>query len=87
MYGKTLQKGVMKQKYSDDEIIQIGIHLVRQFKYVHSNGYVHCDLKPNNITVGYHRSYDDKTLGARLIDFGLAKPFLQPSGEHIPDIL
>jgi len=58
--------------------------MVTLLEQLHSTGYVHSDLKPENICVG---EYDDwKTLHeVKLIDFELAKPFREGS-KHISEI-
>ena len=47
-------------------------------KILHKLGYVHNDIKPANILVGY------KDPGIiYLIDFGIAHKYLNPDGTHI----
>ncbi len=47
------------------EIAAILLRLARVLKHVHGRGYVHCDLKPENVVIGSHDT--------RLLDFGLAE--------------
>ena len=47
-------------------------------KILHKLGYVHNDLKPANILVGFK---DPNNI--YLIDFGIAHKFLKPNGTHI----
>jgi hypothetical protein len=48
------------------EVVAILTRITNALGAVHEAGYVHRDLKPENITIGPR--------GARLLDFGLAKP-------------
>ena len=45
---------------------------------VHGTGIVHRDIKPENFVVGW-----PETDALFIIDFGLAKRYVYPSGEHI----
>ena len=47
-------------------------------------GYIHCDLKPDNVLIG---SPDINSKNARtlyLIDFGVSKRYRNDNGSHIP---
>ena len=44
---------------------------------MHAVGFVHCDIKPDNIMC-------TKSGRATLIDFGLAHKFVDAKGQHIP---
>ena len=47
---------------------------------MHKKGYIHRDLKPENILMGL----EDNASTLFLIDYGLAKKWKMPNGEHIP---
>lgn len=47
---------------------------------MHSKGYIHRDVKPDNFVVGAYK----KANKIYMIDFGLAKKFLLKDGVHIP---
>ena len=51
---------------------------IERLKTLHSLGFVHNDLKPQNIVVGHH---DSSTIS--LIDFGLSSRYLAANGDHI----
>ena len=49
-------------------------------EYIHSKGYIHRDVKPENLLVGS----DNKSHLVHFIDFGLAKRYRDPkTGKHI----
>lgn len=59
--------------------IQIALQMFDIIEYIHSKGIVHRDLKPDNFL--FSRTSESKTF---LIDFGLAKRYIDNEGEHIP---
>lgn len=52
-------------------VLKIGIKLLDRFQILHGENIVHCDLKPENVTIGHH----DQT-ELYLIDFGLSKTII-----------
>jgi Tol biopolymer transport system component len=69
--GETLAERVRKGAMPLNEICKIGIAIAEALAVAHRHGIVHRDLKPGNImlTPG----------GAKLMDFGLAKPLGLPT--------
>ena len=57
-------------------VLSIMVDVFNALKNLHSVGYVHNDLKPNNIMF-------DKDMRAHLIDLGYATKFLDDSNQHI----
>jgi serine/threonine protein kinase len=49
----------------------------------HGKGYIHCDLKPDNIMIGDFKENLENMNKIYLIDFGLASKFLDDNGNHI----
>jgi serine/threonine protein kinase len=47
---------------------------------MHEKGYIHRDLKPENILMGL----DENASTLFVIDYGLAKKWKMPNGDHIP---
>lgn len=82
-YGNTLAQKHNESKLSDESILQVGIQLLDQLEAIHSAGYVHCDIKPDNITIGQDPFSKDQTMRARLIDFGLSQSYLKDDQSHI----
>lgn len=58
--------------FSFKTVQQFGIKMITLLEQLHSIGYLHCDLKPDNICVG--NGFDDSTLSEfKLIDFGVSQ--------------
>lgn len=64
--GQTLGERLEKGPLSLDELVKIGTQIADALDRAHHAGIVHRDLKPGNVML-------TKT-GAKLLDFGLAKP-------------
>lgn len=78
LLGPSLEALLIKHKrFGLKTIILLAIQMIDIIKYIHSCGYLHRDLKPDNFVVGY----DDPTK-LYCIDFGLAKRFMKKD-EHI----
>lgn len=64
--GETLAKRLEKGSLPLDQVLKLGIQIADALDKAHRNGIVHRDLKPSNIML--------TSAGAKLLDFGLAKP-------------
>ena len=64
--GETLADRLMKGPLPSDQVLKYGIEICEGLEKAHRGGVTHRDLKPGNIML-------TKT-GAKLMDFGLAKP-------------
>src|SRR5450755_106227 len=64
--GETLAEGLRKGALPLADVLKIGIAVAEALAVAHRSGIVHRDLKPGNIML--------TKAGAKLMDFGLAKP-------------
>jgi Tol biopolymer transport system component len=64
--GETLAERLRKGAVSLNELLKIGIEVAEALETAHRAGIVHRDLKPGNVML--------TKAGAKLMDFGLAKP-------------
>jgi serine/threonine protein kinase len=70
-----------KQKLSLKSVSQLALQMIDRLQYMHSKGYLHRDIKPDNMCMGLGNR--EKRL--YFIDFGLAKRFVDKKVElHIP---
>lgn len=79
LLGCNLEKLIhTKKKLSLKSVIYLAIKMIDIMKYIHSCGYIHRDMKPENFVLG---NTDKSKLYC--IDYGLAKRYLKRNGEHI----
>jgi len=71
--GETLAHRLRRGAIPLPELLKIGMQIAEALETAHKAGIVHRDLKPGNIML--------TSSGAKLMDFGLAKPTLPSSGE------
>lgn len=74
--GKTLT-AYLKAKPSQIEIISLLIELTTTIEYIHKNGVIHRDLKPDNIMI------DTNSFSIKLLDFGISRKTLHEETKTI----
>jgi casein kinase 1 len=68
------------RKLSLKTVLLLADQLIQRIERLHERGYIHRDLKPENILIGL----EDNASTLFLIDYGLAKKWKVPNGQHIP---
>jgi serine/threonine protein kinase len=73
--GEVLSERLRRGSLSAPQAVPIGLDILAALSASHARGIVHRDLKPSNVFITAH--------GAKLLDFGLARPdaSLDPAGE------
>ncbi len=70
--GETLYARLARKPLTTDEALKIAIEIADALEKAHRSGIIHRDLKPGNVML--------TKSGAKLMDFGLAKPYGLGSG-------
>jgi serine/threonine protein kinase len=73
--GRTLRSELAAGRFRTEELVEAGVQLADALAAAHQQGVVHRDLKPENIIVV---PGDDRRGRMKILDFGLAKRFVQP---------
>lgn len=70
-----------RRRFSLKTTLMLGIQMISRLEFLHSAGYIHRDLKPDNFLLGL----GDQKNRIYLIDFGLSSRYLSPDGTHRED--
>jgi len=76
--GEPLSDRLTRGPLPAGDAIQIALAVLSALAALHQKGVVHRDLKPSNIFLSAH--------GVKLLDFGLARPFVSPAGTGESDL-
>ena len=77
LVGNDLDEIMMrsaKGKFSVKTSLMIGLQVIDRIQALHKIGYLHRDIKPDNLTIGL----DQNSTMIYLIDFGLARKVTDP---------
>ena len=67
-------------KFSLRTVSLLALQMLRRLENFHNKGFLHGDLKPENMVMGSKKNDEGKVF---LIDFGLSESFLDSQGEHV----
>jgi len=80
LLGSSLESLMVKYKrFKLINVIYLAIMMIDIMKYIHSCGYLHRDIKPDNFVLGINDEKDK----LYCIDFGLAKRYLDKNSNHV----
>lgn len=91
MHGERVDfpKDYRRTKHEHNRIIEIAQQVVQALRRIHSVGFVHWDVKPQNIlySISEEQQVLDETVSNQekftLIDFGIWSKYLDENGDHI----
>lgn len=76
---ETLFRG-QRARFTRRAILDLAVQFCESLWFLHSKGFIHRDIKPQNWCVAAGRG----RMKPYLIDYGLAKKFIDSNGLHIP---
>lgn len=80
LIGPSLDKffNLCEKKFNLETTLFLGQQMVDRIEFVHSRGFIHRDIKPNNFLFGkFSRTMDLNDTTLYIIDFGLSAPYLE----------
>lgn len=79
LLGDSLETLLTKyKKLNMKTVISLAISMIDIIKHIHSCGYLHRDIKPDNFTLDYTNPRK-----IFCIDFGISDKYIQKNGEHV----
>lgn len=81
LLGKSLDQILNDLPRSFDlaTVLKLGVQITKLLEILHSTGFIHRDIKPNNFLVGKGDDIDS----VFIMDFGLSKKYITNNNEHI----
>ena len=81
LLGPSLEDllNISNRKFSLKTVLMLADQMITRIEYIHDRNYLHRDIKPDNFLIGINNSHI-----INIIDFGLAKGYIQRDGKHIP---
>lgn len=84
LLGPNLEKlfKACRYRFSLKTVLMIGDQLITRMEKIHEKKIIHRDIKPENFVIGLGKSAKN----IHVLDFGLAKYYIDKHGKHIPKI-
>ena len=89
-YAMSMDIFLQSLQLNEASVADLGLALLTQLECIHAAGYIHNDLKLNNMMVGYQSNFPEfftnqnifRDATVHLIDFGCATLFQNKYGVH-----